>query len=140
MRKGDNMEKVNVKEIMEEIEKEIKDKGLTDDLPKFEKSTKAQPVIKDCELSKNVSGMHMSWNVPFYFGFEEHGIKKFVKKIVQKCLCFYLKRFSVGITEFNGYSTRAANEMMIQLFDLQKRVEKLEKENESLKNLRNGDN
>lgn len=119
---------VNVKIIMEEIKQQIQREGLCDDLPSFEETTKAKNDSVESSLSANVSGMHASWNVPFYFGFEEKGIKKIVKQIIQKCTCFYIKKYSEGVSTFNGYSTRAMNEMMNQIIELQNRVDELEKE------------
>lgn len=130
------MEKINVEEIMEEIRKEIKEKGYTNDMLSFDDVVTSKSGHKTLEEYYDI--LNATWNIPAYRvlsgGKGPLGrAKVFVKKVLRKIMKFYIEPIVSAQTEFNGNNVRLLNLINSYMELNDKRIEMLESELEQLK-------
>lgn len=130
------MEKINIEEIMEEIRKEIKEKGYTNDLLSFEDVVESNSGNKTLEEYYDI--LNATWNIPAYRmlsgGKGPIGrLKVFVKKVLRKIMKFYVEPIASEQTEFNANNVRLLNLINSYMELNDRRIEMLESELEQMK-------
>lgn len=87
------MTKINIEEIMEEIRREIKTKGVSEELPEFSDPSLAGfsvPLFNKQELLADLQAVNESYYVDPVRPLES-GVRGAIKKTLRKCMLFYVK-------------------------------------------------
>lgn len=138
------MKIINVEKIMEEIRAEIKEKGYVDDLPDFSDtfctiSPSHRGIFDKDEFQETVQYLNENWNVQAYRQLIGNGlagkIKILIRKIIRKCIKFYIEPIVEEQDKFNGKVTTSFNILVLYVTQMQeensnlkKQIEQLEKE------------
>lgn len=129
------MQEINVDAIMEEIRKELKEKGIRNDIPSFEEVASGfspgQEFRQDT-FFKEVESLNQNFQIVAWRPLEG-GIKGFLKKIIRKLTKFYVEPIALDQTEFNAHSVRAFNQMVAYVREQDAQIEFLKQEIENLK-------
>lgn len=140
------MSELNVEKIMEEIRNEIKVKGYTDDMLSFNDITTENfnsniEKFEQNRFNEELFNLNSIWNVNPNRGIEKKkGIKgkciTLFKKIIRKCIRFYLSPIVFEQNSFNATTVRLFNLMNLYMEEngkLLNEVERLKREQEELK-------
>lgn len=138
------MENINVEQIMEDIRKDIKEKGMTLDVPSFddiplkEGSVGSDAALQDLdsELDQTIFRLEGECDVQYYYPMQK-GVKSMIKKVIRKtvhCVFFPImesqNRFNKDVVHYlDADRKRQAKRYK----DILKRVKTLEAENQKLK-------
>lgn len=103
----------NIEEVMDEIRKEIKEKGLTSDMLSFSDVTSVS-VADDGSFSKAgldscLANLSDSYVIRDNRQLSGNPIVVFIKRVVRKLTRFYVKPIVDAQTEFNAYTVQTAN-------------------------------
>lgn len=135
------MKIINVEKIMEEIRKEIKEKGYVDDLPDFSDtsyifSPSHRGIFDKDEFQEAVQYLNESWNIQAYRQLVGNGlvgkIKVLIRKIIRKCIKFYIEPIVEDQDKFNAKVTTSFNILALCVTQMQEENEKLKKQIEQL--------
>lgn len=140
------MSELNVEKIMEEIRNEIKVKGYTNDMLSFNDITTENfnsniEKFEQNRFNEELFNLNSIWNVNPNRGIEEKkGIKgkciTLFKKIIRKCIRFYLSPIVFEQNSFNATTVRLFNLMNLYMEEnrkLSNEIEELKREQEELK-------
>ena len=141
-----NMDELNVEKIMEEIRSEIKEKGYTNDMLSFrdvlpdEKGVNVEK-LERVRFIEELFNLNTIWNVNPNRPIEKRtGIKgkciTIFKKIIRKCIRFYLSPVVLEQDSFNAASVRLFNMLNLYMEEnarLLEEVSRLKSEQENLK-------
>ena len=125
----------SIEEIMEEIRKEIKEKGLTSDMLSFSDvarvSAEEEEEFSEKELEVCLANLGASYVISESRPLEGNSFVVFVKRIIRKLTRFYIKPVADAQTEFNACAVRIANMLSLYVRDghsegLEKRIRELE--------------
>lgn len=103
----------NIEEVMDEIRKEIKEKGLTSDMLSFSDVTSVS-VADDGSFSKAgldscLTNLSDSYVIRDNRQLSGNPIVVFIKRVIRKLTRFYVKPIVDAQTEFNAYTVQTAN-------------------------------
>jgi hypothetical protein len=103
----------NIEEVMDEIRKEIKEKGLTSDMLSFSDVTSVS-VADDGSFSKAgldscLANLSDSYVIRDNRQLSGNPIVVFIKRVIRKLTRFYVKPIVDAQTEFNAYTVQTAN-------------------------------
>lgn len=141
------MGELNVEKIMEEIRNEIKEKGYTNDMLSFNDIRPDSPEVEAARFEKpqfdeELFHINTLWNVnPNREIVKKPGLKgkcaTLFKKLVRKCIRFYLTDIVQDQVNFNAISVRLFNMLNLYMEEnmkLSEEVNQLKDEQEILKN------
>lgn len=144
------MEVINVEKIMDEIRKDIQERGYANDMLSFEDVKNSD--IGGCCFNRNeyhdiITRLNHCYFVPWYREIGQTGVKAIVKKTIRKIVTFLIAPMSDEQNRFNADVTKAFNQQLgyieeqddilkknradIQL--LEEKIENLQKEMEDLR-------
>ncbi|MGN0838689.1 MAG: hypothetical protein ACI4NN_06355 [Pyramidobacter sp.] len=149
---------INVEKIMEEIRREIKEKGLTNDVLSFEnipvpdELSTSEDTIGDFDRQKFLSSsraVNRSYRVSLWRPLSGSRLKQFVKKVIRRLIRPIVQPVIEDQTAFNSAVMRNLNEVRNyviknddaeksrdkQYADLLKKAEQMEKELSELRRL-----
>ena len=142
-----NMNELNVERIMEEIRSEIKEKGYTNDMLSFSDVLPGEIGVnvekfERVRFNEELFNLNTIWNVNPNRPIEKKaGIKgkciTIFKKIIRKCIRFYLSPIVQEQDSFNAVSVRLFNMLNLYMEEnamLLEEVSRLKIEQENLKN------
>ena len=139
---------IHIEEIMADIKREIKEKGLTGDMLSFEDVPYKKTPQAGGSVSEALDFLNSNYNVQPYKELKGNPLKVVFKKIIRKLMKFYIeptvndqnKVNSSIVTVLNGLADNSPEKALnkaetIELAqkELLIRIEKLEKENEELR-------
>lgn len=145
------MEVINVEEIMQEIRKDIKEKGYTADMLSFQDVEYVQDGMYEydqTEFKRIVSELENKKRVPWYWDLEQNGIIRIFKRFIRKSVTFLIAPITDKQNEFNcvavdgfeqlaGYTESQKEEIeknRKNVILLEEKIEKMQREIELLKN------
>lgn len=135
------MKIINVEKIMEEIRAEIKKKGYVDDLPDFSDTfctiaPSHRGIFDKDEFQKSVQYLNENWNIQAYRQLVGNGlagkIKVLIRKIIRKCIKFYIEPIVEEQDKFNAKVTTSFNILTLYVTQMQEENDKLKKQIEQL--------
>ena len=141
------MIEINVEEIMEEIRKDILEKGYTNDMLSFEDVKVQESTIDGVrfqmqEMERELSAVNSNYELHFYREYEGNFIKKLIKKVIRKIIKPIIFPICEEQIRYNVAVTRVLNQMNLYIHDLEKgkkeladELETLYVENEKIKSL-----
>ncbi|HQM00272.1 MAG TPA: hypothetical protein PLH98_06885 [Ruminococcus flavefaciens] len=139
---------INIEEIMADIKREIKEKGLTGDMLSFEDVPYKKTPQAGGSVSEALDFLNSNYNVQPYKELKGNPLKVVFKKIIRKMMKFYIEPTvndqnnvnSSIVTVLNGLADNSPEKALnkaetIELAqkELLIRIKKLEKENEELR-------
>ena len=139
---------INIEEIMAEIKRDIKEKGLSGDMLSFEDVPYRKTPQAGGSVSEALEYLNSNYAVQPYKELKGNPVKTLFKKIIRKMMKFYIEpavedqnavNSSIvtvlnGLAENSAEKAAAGNEMLeLRQKELMLRIEKLEKENEELR-------
>ncbi len=139
---------INIEEIMADIKREIKEKGLTGDMLSFEDVPYKKTPQAGGSVKEALDFLNSNYNVQPYKELKGNPLKVVFKKIIRKLIKFYIEPTvndqnnvnSSIVTVLNGLADNSPEKALnkaetIELAqkELLIRIEKLEKENEELR-------
>ncbi|OPZ20885.1 MAG: hypothetical protein BWZ04_01461 [Firmicutes bacterium ADurb.BinA205] len=139
---------INIEEIMADIKREIKEKGLTGDMLSFEDVPYKKTPQAGGSVKEALDFLNSNYNVQPYKELKGNPLKVVFKKIIRKLMKFYIEPTvndqnnvnSSIVTVLNGLADNSPEKALnkaetIELAqkELLIRIEKLEKENEELR-------
>lgn len=139
---------INIEEIMADIKREIKEKGLTGDMLSFEDVPYKKTPQAGGSVKEALDFLNSNYNVQPYKELKGNPLKVVFKKIIRKLMKFYIEPTvndqnnvnSSIVTVLNGLADNSPEKALnkaetIELAqkELLMRIEKLEKENEELR-------
>lgn len=139
---------INIEEIMADIKREIKAKGLTGDMLSFEDVPYKKTPQAGGSVKEALDFLNSNYNVQPYKELKGNPLKVVFKKIIRKLMKFYIEPTvndqnnvnSSIVTVLNGLADNSPEKALnkaetIELAqkELLMRIEKLEKENEELR-------
>ena len=131
------MIEINVEEIMEEIRKDILEKGYTNDMLSFE-DIKVQECAIDSarfqmqEMARELSVVNSNYELHFYREYEGNFIKNIIKKVIRKIIKPIIFPICEEQIRYNVAVTRVLNQMNLYIQDLEKGKKELADELETL--------
>lgn len=138
------MEKeINVEEIMEEIRKNIKERGYDKEPLSFEEVQTSQPALQGDvgynadDFLHELEYLNHNWNNNFQTPVaSRNAIATFIKRVIRKCTRFIIFPIVNFQNAYNVSNVRCLNqikEYMAEMDRYKQRIEQLEKELEELK-------
>ena len=139
---------INIEEIMADIKREIKEKGLTGDMLSFEDVPYKKTPQAGGSVKEALDFLNSNYNVQPYKELKGNPLKVVFKKIIRKLMKFYIEPTvndqnnvnSSIVSVLNGLADNSPEKALnkaetIELAqkELLMRIEKLEKENEELR-------
>ncbi len=139
---------INIEEIMADIKREIKEKGLTGDMLSFEDVPYKKTPQAGGSVKEALDFLNSNYNVQPYKELKGNPLKVVFKKIIRKLMKFYIEPTVNDQNNVNSSIVTVLNELAdnspekalnkaetIELAqkELLIRIEKLEKENEELR-------
>lgn len=110
---------INIEEIMQEIREEIKKNGYTNDMLSFNDITIDETDLKMNKFDKvifneELYAMNTSWNIQAYrplvcTGTIKSKMAVFIKKVIRKCIKFYVEPITDEQAAFNANIVRTFN-------------------------------
>lgn len=119
----------NIEEVMDDIRKEIKEKGLTSDMLSFSDvasvSVADESSFSKAGLDNCLANLSDSYVITESRHISGNPIVVFIKKVIRKLTRFYIKPIVEAQTEFNAYTVQTANMLSRYVYDnLEKPSEK----------------
>lgn len=115
----EKMVDINIEKIMEEIRNEIKDKGYTNDMLSFNDVQVDSTDVNVNKFDKVVFNeelytLNTLWNIQLYHNLgDAKGIKSkiivFIKRVIRKCVKFYIEPIINEQSTFNATAVRTFN-------------------------------
>ena len=121
--------RVDVQEIMEQIRKEIKAKGLRDELPSFDQipvPLQMPGSVVTGTLAENIARMNEQCRIQADYPLSGTGVKLALKKVGHKMTRGTAIPMSERITFFNECTVRTVNELVRIIDEQQKQIEILQ--------------
>ncbi|MBQ9894457.1 MAG: hypothetical protein IJM38_03630 [Ruminococcus sp.] len=110
------MENINIEEIMAQIKRDIREKGLTPDMLSFEDVPYSKPVQVTREGNATLSDadealahMNAHYYIQPYKPLAGSSIKVFIKKVLRKLMKFYVEPVVFEQNEFNANTVSVLN-------------------------------
>ena len=143
------MDNINIEQIMADIKREIKEKGLTPDMLSFE-DIPYKKTAQGGSPAEAVDYVTSHYYVQPYQEFTGNPVKVFFKKVLRKVMRFYVDPIVMEQNDFNANTAiaiKAISEdkskdmnsrvetLEIVNKELSKRLEKLERENAELRSI-----
>lgn len=141
-RMSETMSAINIEAIMKEIREEIEAAGYTDSMLSFDDVALDDANFQFATFSKSdfkreVSDLNQRWSIQTYRNLGTSGFGGFIKKVIRKCIRFYVDPVVEDQNRFNANVVKTMNLMncYIQEQDatiavLKKQIEKLEEQKE----------
>lgn len=139
---------INIEEIMAEIKREIKEKGLSGEMLSFEDVPYRKTPQAGGSVSEALEYLNSNYNVQPYKELKGNALKVFFKKVIRKLTKFYIEPAvedqngvnSNIVTVLNSLAENSpekaiskAETLELGQKELMIRIERLEKENEELR-------
>lgn len=109
------VEKINVQKIVEEIRKEIEEKGYTEDMLSFHEIPIENELLTDefqmSEWKNNLKMANARCQINYYREIPQTGIKKFIKRVIRKLAGFLIIPIIEEQNDFNAYVVRCLNQV-----------------------------
>ncbi|MEY8382766.1 hypothetical protein AALG83_06305 [Christensenellaceae bacterium 44-20] len=123
-------EQVNIEQIMEEIRREIREKGISLDIPEFSGASE-KPVAEIApfdmnEFMQNVVAVERSYQVERYAPIVGNPIVKLVKRVVRKMINFIIAPIVEDQNAFNAAAAKTIFSLQSYISELEKRMKELE--------------
>lgn len=111
----------NIEEVMDDIRKEIKEKGLTSDMLSFSDVACVSAADESCfskaGLDSCLTNLSDSYVIHESRHLSGNPIVVFIKKVIRKLIRFYVKPIVEAQTEFNAYTVQTANMLSRYVYD-----------------------
>lgn len=143
------MENINIEKIMEEIRQDITEKGYTNDMLSFndvvlDTSDLCVQKFDKVKFNEELYALNHNWEVKAYRAIPGNGsfkskISGFIKKVIRKCVKFYVEPINTDQNTFNAITVKMFNLVECYISETKKNeelnttVEKLVAEQEKLK-------
>ena len=134
------MNSINTEEIMAEIRRDIKDKGLSADMLSFEDIPYRKPVqacstgdISGEEYSNKLGWLKAHYYIQPYKQLAGNAVSVLAKKVIRKMTKFYVEPVVFEQNDFNANMVSVADSLTEANKRLEKRIEALEAENRELR-------
>lgn len=130
---SDEMNGINVEEIMSQIREEIKEAGYTNDILSFNDVDADDGIFvfesfDEGKFAKEVMGMNHSWSIQTYRDLGSRGPVGFIKKVIRKCIRFYVDPVVEDQNQFNAYMVRTMNLMNCYIKEQKETIDILERQ------------
>lgn len=123
-------ERLDVKTIMDEIRREIKEKGLVDDLPSFDQVSMGK-YNHNASLNGNIPAsqvrMNQCWRIIPDDPIPGSGTKAILKKTVRKLTRFLRVSMAEKITVYNQNTTETINQLTNAILYQERKINELTK-------------
>lgn len=138
---ADTTEKIDIEEIMNDIRKEIKDKGYDSSMLSFDDVALNSDLIdKTLDMEESLRYAKLNFEVEAYRQLPGNAVSVFIKKVFRKFMKFYIEpivrdqnqlnfRYSIMFSELE----KKYNTLQEKLEETAEKTAALEKENEELK-------
>jgi hypothetical protein len=107
------MESVNIEQIMDDIRREIREKPAYQEPITFEDvpmlSQWSNGKFSQDVFEKDIEEMNSRYTIEYYRPLEDHGIKRFFKRLFRKLICFAVRPCFYDATQFNASATACMN-------------------------------
>ena len=102
------IKEINIEEIMNEIRKNINERGYSDDIPSFKDISfeirETEKVQFDEKLFDSyLAQVQANCEIQYYEPIKDGSVKKFIKKVVRKLMSFQLVPMTVQQNTFNSF-------------------------------------
>jgi hypothetical protein len=123
-------EQVNIEQIMEEIRQEIREKGISLDIPEFAGASE-KPVAEIAPFDRNefdrgVLAVQRNAQLECYAPILGNPIIKFIKRFVRKMVNFIIAPIVEDQNAFNAAAAETISSLQSYINELEKRVGELE--------------
>ena len=123
-------EQVNIEQIMEQIRQEIREKGISLDIPEFSGASE-KPVAEIApfdmnEFMQSVAAVDRSYQVERYAPIVGNPISKLIKRVVRKMVNFIITPIVEDQNAFNASVAKTISSLQSYINELEKRVNELE--------------
>ncbi|MDO5381664.1 MAG: hypothetical protein Q4F06_02950 [Eubacteriales bacterium] len=123
---------VNVENIMQEIKNEIKAKGYSNDMLSFDDiiiDSSSMNVTKfdKIKFEENLYDANHEWQVNSYRMIQGNKVSVFFKKVLRKCMYFFVDPIVNSQNGFNASLVRMMNQMSCYIDEQNKEIEELKK-------------
>ena len=138
---ADSVQNINVEEIMEEIRRDIKEKGYTNDDVSFadvSADEKYATPEHSFLLAHNVKALQINYNVNAYRPLVSTrplgGLIVFIRKVIRKLIKFYIEPIVFDQNDVNRLTVTCLKDFYLDMEAMEKRIVQLE---ETIKKLEN---
>ena len=137
METGETNIPIDVQKIVKEIQEEIKEKGLTDDLPKFQSLApgSSMTVFDKDFFTESLYKMNSGYKIAAYRHLNGTKIMILIKRVLRKLMKFYIEPITYDVSNFNTYTVQTMNQVGAYINtqkDYEERIIALESEVEKL--------
>ena len=133
------MKEINVEKIMEEIRADIEKRGLAEDDLNFQDVMIQGDIFQIARFQDALKMANIYSNINLHNDVGGSGIKRFVKRVIRKCVRFYIQPMLEQQNEFNAHCVRTLNEMNLYISVCEENRRELEQKVDYLEKLINKD-
>ncbi len=122
---------INIEEIMDEIRREIREKGYTDDMPSFENIENGEASdyqYSEVEFRNLLLEINEKNNILWYRDLEGGFLARLLKKVVRKLASFLGVPIVLEQSAFNGMTARAFDQLAGYIKTQEEELEKSRQE------------
>ena len=126
---SDKIQTVDVEKIMEEIRRNIKERGYTEEMLSFsEAASDAEiqngipvddAVYNEAELNQYLQSARAGHNIPYYEPMAGTKVKVFAKRVVRKLMAFQMQPLRDRQNQFNYNIVQSVREMAVHMAELE---------------------
>lgn len=126
---SDKIQTVDVEKIMEEIRRNIKERGYTKEMLSFsEAASDAEiqngipvddAVYNEAELNQYLQSARAGHNIPYYEPMAGNKVKVFAKRVVRKLMAFQMQPLRDRQNQFNYNIVQSVREMAVHMAELE---------------------
>lgn len=129
---------INIESIMQEIRNDIREKGYTSDLLSFDDiivDTSSINAVKfdKVKFNEDMYSINHEWDVQAYRPLQGNKIAVFFKKVIRKCVYFFVEPIVLSQDGFNASLVRMMNQMNCYIEERDHEIAQLKEEIEQLK-------
>lgn len=133
------MKEINVEKIMEEIRADIEKRGLSEEDLNFQDVMVQSTVFQITRFQDELKMANIYSNINLHNDVGGSGIKRFIKRVIRKCVRFYIQPMLEQQNEFNAHCVRTLNEMNLYVSACEENRRELEQKIEYLEKIINKD-
>ena len=126
---SEKIQTVDVEKIMEEIRKNIKERGYTEEMLSFsEAASDAEiqngipvddAIYNETEMNQYIQAARASHNIPYYELMAGNKAKVFVKRVVRKLMAFQMQPLRDRQNQFNYNIIQSVRAMAVHMAELE---------------------
>lgn len=118
-----NQDTVDIQKIMGEIRTEIA-RFEDDEVPAFD----SVPFRDSFDIAETRFYINTHWNIPYYRDLEARGLKRLVKRVIRKAICFVAVPLREDQNNLNLNMATAFNKLFDQVEAQQKKIDLLQQQ------------